>query len=361
MSVSSGFFKASSQMIFFRRTPEGQVFRSPSPWIFGRAREYLLTDAQAELLAARLGRAQAMGFISAAVAGVIIAQHPIPGWWAIATFAVLLVSFSIGIFYLTAGTVLSGLSWTSAPREPYSLAGHLKKTFALSMLVPTWISALLFASTLIGLPVSVMHAYSAVASSHVSFGGILELFVNLALLFWFGTTLIVKSKANSAAPRRRRRYGWWIAGGIFATLLALPLGTAVYFAEPIKLVYGFMSGNPSLPGCKTAIGHEATVGALRYRVVNINCADGGKGYFVYVKRSPVPLFQPVLLISGDPIPVSVRQMDDNHFEVVLASPLLDGRASVPFSFDKDGVVEECLSFENGKNVPSTDHRTPSNS
>lgn len=100
---------------------------------------------------------------------------------------------------------------------------------------------------------------------------------------------------------------------------------------------------------------------IEVRLVNINCADGGEGYFVYVKRSPVPLFQPVLLISGDPIPVSVRQTDDNHFEVVLASPLLDGRASVPFSFDKDGVVEECLSFENAKKVPSTDHLTPSNS
>jgi hypothetical protein len=167
--------------------------------------------------------------------------------------------------------------------------------------------------------------------------------------------------SNSAAPRRRRRYGWWIAGGIFATLLALPLGAAVYFEEPLKLIYGFVTGSPNIPGCTTAIEHEGTAGALRYRIVKLDCGAGGEAHVVNVKQSPIPLFQWVLVSSGDPIPVSVRQTDDNHFEVVLAAPLLDGRVSVPFSFDKDGIVGKFLSFENGKEVPLSDHLKPNNS
>jgi hypothetical protein len=46
----------------------------------------------------------------------------------------------------------------------------------------------------------------------------------------------MKEPSIEAVPRRRR-YGWWIAGGIFAVLIALPLGTVIYYAKPIGVVY----------------------------------------------------------------------------------------------------------------------------
>jgi hypothetical protein len=94
--------------------------------------------------------------------------------------------------------------------------------------------------------------------------------------------------AGPAAPRRRR-YGWWIAGGIFAVLVALPVGTGLYFAEPIKYLYntmhGMLTGDPSFPGCDTTIAREANVGTLWYRVSKVDCG-GHDDYLVYAKRSP---------------------------------------------------------------------------
>jgi len=49
MSESSWFFKSAWASTYFRRGPEGQIFTCPSPWIFGRSREYQLTNAQAAL------------------------------------------------------------------------------------------------------------------------------------------------------------------------------------------------------------------------------------------------------------------------------------------------------------------------
>jgi hypothetical protein len=154
------------------------------------------------------------------------------------------------------------------------------------------------------------------------------------------------SSESSVAPRRRRRYGWWIVGGIFVALIGFPLGTGLYFAAPIKLIYGLMTGNPSLPGCNTTIVREAAAGPLQYRIVNMSCQPD-QTYWVYVKRSGDVLFLPAFVSIGSPIPVSVRQTDDKHFEVVLTEPLADGRTSVPFVFDQDGFIKDVLFFEQG--------------
>ena len=152
-------------------------------------------------------------------------------------------------------------------------------------------------------------------------------------------------------PRRRRRYGLWIALGAVASLLALFVVGWVLYAEPIKYVTGWMlTGNPYLPGCRTTIVSESTTGPLWSRVADMSCADQTT-HFVYVKRSGVPI--PLLAFGSvdGPVPVSVRQTGDNEFEIVLATPLADGRTSVPFKLNQDGVVTDLQVFDHGRPVP----------
>lgn len=167
--------------------------------------------------------------------------------------------------------------------------------------------------------------------------------------------------ASSAPPRRRRRrYGWWIAGGIFAVLIALPLGTGLYFAKPIKifynLMYGMMTGDPAFPGCDTTIVRETTAGPLWYRVSKVSCSDEGPGYLLYAKSSPDARYWLVFMSDGNPVPVSVRQTDDRHFQIVFEKPLADGRASVPLVLNEDGSVSftNIQIFDHGRPaLPST--------
>jgi hypothetical protein len=147
--------------------------------------------------------------------------------------------------------------------------------------------------------------------------------------------------AGSAAPRRRR-YGWWIAGGIFAVVIGLPVGTGLYFAKPIKyfynMVYGMMTGDPSFPGCQTTIAREASVGTLWYRVSKVDCGGQDQSYLVYAKRSPDAGYRLALMSNGSPVPVSVHQTDDGHFQIVFATPLADGRTRVPLVLNEDGSI-----------------------
>jgi hypothetical protein len=53
------------EAIMFKKVPEGYVFRAPNPWVFGRARFYLVNDAQkAQLLAIITARSQAVFWIA---------------------------------------------------------------------------------------------------------------------------------------------------------------------------------------------------------------------------------------------------------------------------------------------------------
>lgn len=164
----------------------------------------------------------------------------------------------------------------------------------------------------------------------------------------------------SSAPPRRRRYGWWIVGGIFAVLIALPLGTGLYFAKPIKIFYNFMhgmmTGDPAFPGCDTTIVRETTAGLLRYRVSKVSCAGQGQSYFLYAKSSPDARYWLVFMSDGSPVPVSVRQTDDRHFQIVFEKPLADGRTSVPLVLNEDGSVSytDIQIFDHGRpELPST--------
>jgi hypothetical protein len=164
----------------------------------------------------------------------------------------------------------------------------------------------------------------------------------------------------SSAPPRRRRYGWWIAGGVVAVLIALPLGTGLYFAKPIKIfysfMYGMMTGDPAIPGCDTTIVREITAGPLKYRVSKVSCPGQSHSYIVYAKSSPDAGYRPALISDGGPAPVSVRQTDNGHFQIVFETPLADGHTSVPLVLNAEGSVSftNIQIFDHGRPaVPST--------
>jgi hypothetical protein len=159
------------------------------------------------------------------------------------------------------------------------------------------------------------------------------------------------SSQTLPAPRRGRRYGWWIAAGIFAVLVALLSAAWFKFAEPARLIYGIVSGNPVFPDCTSTVAQEGTLGPAWYRIVDVGCRNGASMHFVYAKRAPSPgmFVLPAFLSNDDSaIPVSVRQTGDSAFEVVLAKPLADGRTSVPFVFEQNGMIKDVQTFEHGK-------------
>ena len=154
-------------------------------------------------------------------------------------------------------------------------------------------------------------------------------------------------------PRRRRRYGWWVAAGIVAALLALVAGGWVRYAEPIKIFTGWFTANPYLPGCRTTIVSEADTGHLWNRMADVSCEDQTM-HVVFVKRSDGPIPMLVFGSVDGPTPTSVRETGENEFEIVLATPLADGRSSVPFKLDQSGVIADPQMFDHGRPVPVSD-------
>jgi hypothetical protein len=154
-------------------------------------------------------------------------------------------------------------------------------------------------------------------------------------------------------PPRRSYVGYWIAGVASVAVAGLVAFGAVKLAAPAKFVYGLATGNPSLPGCRTTVASEATVGPLWYRVVNLGCGKESM-HLVYVKRGQGPgwLVLPALMSVGDPVPLSVRPTGADAFEVVLSKPLADGRTAVPVAFGSNGLVKEMQSFDHGRQKDS---------
>jgi hypothetical protein len=143
-----------------------------------------------------------------------------------------------------------------------------------------------------------------------------------------------------SVPRPRRRHGWLIPTGIGALLVASLLASLVYLVGPaIKIGMSFVGGNPSLPGCRTTIVSEATAGPLWNRILDVNCPRRVM-HFVFVKRSPNQFVAPAFMSTDGPAPVSVRQTGENEFEIVLATPLADGRTGVPVKLNQNGFVTE---------------------
>jgi hypothetical protein len=201
-SGSSWFFKSGSASAYFRSAPEGKVFTCPSPWLFDRPREYRLSDAQAEELVARVGRAfakaihvMAGGIGLAIVTGTgFLAVGPVVAGSAMAAVIVISAGACAGIVYRAAVSVLGGLSWTSVPRAPYSLTGNLTRTNALMMMLPTWALAAGAAVSLISV-VTILIAPFVSGKTDLN---VVNLASQLALLLMFGRALVTKLRAQAA-------------------------------------------------------------------------------------------------------------------------------------------------------------------
>jgi hypothetical protein len=201
-SQSSWFFKSGWADTYFREVPEGQVFTC-LPWVFGRSREYRLSNAQAQELVARMGRAFTkavylmIGSVALIIATVLsfLAFGPIVAGVAGGMVAVTLVGVFLGMVYRAAGSVLAGLSWTSVPREPYNPLRNLKRTTALMMLLPTW--ALVAGAALS--TISVMKAVIAPFTSGNTHVDVMNLATQLAMSLMFGVALNMKLRAQRNA------------------------------------------------------------------------------------------------------------------------------------------------------------------
>jgi uncharacterized membrane protein YhaH (DUF805 family) len=191
------------------------------------------------------------------------------------------------------------------------------------------------ATFLPGLAVTIRRLHDLDRSGWWIFLNFVPLIGVIVLIVWFCTrgTSGPNRFGPDSLPQPGHGHGLWIAGEIFAVLLALfALLYAVFprFLGPIKMLYGSVSGNPSLPNCRTTVAHEATVGPLWYRVLDVDCS-ADTIHFVYAKRGTGPGFFvfPAFISAGSPVPVSVRPAAPGGFEVLLSEPLADGRTAVP--------------------------------
>jgi len=159
--------------------------------------------------------------------------------------------------------------------------------------------------------------------------------------------------SDPVPPRRRLHIGYWIAGVASVAVAALLVIGAIKLAGPVKIAYGFASGNPTLPGCNTTLAGEATVGPMWYRSVKLGCGKESM-HMLYVRRGTGPgwFAFPAVMSVGDPVPLSIRQTGADAYEVVLSKPLADGRAALPIAFDRNGIPKEMLSFDHGRQKDS---------
>ena len=163
------------------------------------------------------------------------------------------------------------------------------------------------------------------------------------------------SSGSRPPPLPGRWTTWWIAGGVFVVLLALFGGLYAALGAlsgPIKSLYGYVSGYPSFPNCRTTITREAKLGPVWYRVVDVKC-PGDTMHFVYVKRGTGPgIFAiPAFFSAGSPVPVSVRQTPDGDFEILLSEPLADGRSALPLKSEEIAVPTARI-FDHGRETSS---------
>jgi hypothetical protein len=224
MSEPSRFFKALAAF-YFRPTPEGQIFIRPSPWVFSRGRAYRLSDVQAAELGARICRGYISGFVVTLLICVLgaaipiimqanpetfvglVVGHPIAAFVLLVVFTLMLIGLVNGIVYRAASSVVAGVPWTRAPREPYDPASNLKKVIALQLgmatALPTTALVILFLLVLIGLPMWAIPAYKALASGQVN-AEVLVAPVMLVILFELGVALVVKRRQQRSAKGTAR-------------------------------------------------------------------------------------------------------------------------------------------------------------
>ena len=154
---------ARSSLLYFKRVPEGFVFRAPNPWIFGPADHYLVSETQRDAIAAillpqrpRHAAAKLVAFALALSAGLIgmifllsdyIAAAGGPWLFAVTVLATTLLLFgSIGIVARRGLHRLAPIL-AAAPRTDYRITNAELLEFARdrSSLKQSWLIGVVFA------------------------------------------------------------------------------------------------------------------------------------------------------------------------------------------------------------------------
>ena len=154
------------EAIMFKKVPEGYLFHAPNPWLFGRARFYLVNDAQkAQLLAIVTARSQAVfwvalvaligastaaltygsGHDNPTVTDILVMLAMIPIW----IYAALLVS--IGPTARRLQPLLAGLPPTDQRITAVDLRKAVRKTVSFGQYIALGVSQAIMSAGFVGL------------------------------------------------------------------------------------------------------------------------------------------------------------------------------------------------------------------
>jgi hypothetical protein len=212
MAEQSWSYKNWLDTIYIRRTPEKLAFIIPPVWMFGRGREYRVSDAQASQLVALIHRDNiaimllmavalvAFAVVAAVKAPNLFVDHPVAAFLGVTAALLPFIALSAATAYSAANLVLPGVSWTSAPREPYRFAVKRGMTGTMGMLTkfPTWLLILMAIGMLITFPMCMFNAYAGLASGKVN----IDILTAPGVLFasvLYGWALVTKLKARRSA------------------------------------------------------------------------------------------------------------------------------------------------------------------
>jgi hypothetical protein len=141
------------------------------------------------------------------------------------------------------------------------------------------------------------------------------------------------------------RYRWFLAAAAGVAVGAL---LYVYVYPPVLQTVSFMLGRPVFDNCSTAIKTEGELKDGKFRITEHLCAPSEHTMYVVLLMRPwdfaVPLFHSVEY----PVPEAVQQHDSLRYEILLATPLTDGRKRLPVTLDATGFPERYYGFRDGK-------------
>jgi hypothetical protein len=213
-AMPAWFIQSSFAKTYFRSSAEGKVFRSPSPWLFGRPREYMVGDSQSEILVERIARAKLVSMSVVVLAlillvpGVLIffdgplqnlEQHPIAASAIIVAFTLVLAAISVAIELKAINSILAGRPWTPGERDPYMGKVYRSKFAAPLLLLPTWLLVTMAILSLIAIPKFVVEIYEGAASGRVSWGLVGDV-VMLEMCLFPLYTLVKKFRMTKSRP-----------------------------------------------------------------------------------------------------------------------------------------------------------------
>jgi hypothetical protein len=185
----------------FKREPDGWLFTTANPWIFGRRWTYLITDAQKPALAARVRRARYVRLlvmlVTMALLAAVLMMTPSllgpPGIGIALVLAGFVVAVTGLIFvgdYLTVRPLLQGIPRTT---RKFSQRDMMRTQYEAMSVRSLWIFAAIFVfATLANLA-------GWMASPRASVFGLLSVAFSGLFAALFGGMLIAKLRARRAA------------------------------------------------------------------------------------------------------------------------------------------------------------------